>query len=599
MQANMFCSTAIVKTAMADGGFVLSSATPIGEYADRITDHLIHWAAVDPDRRFLAQRGKDGEWEGATYGEVYERARSVGQYLINAGCGPEKPVASISDNGIHAACFALGAIYAGVPLAQISTSYVKIPDAYEKLHACLSLLKPAFVYVDDISASEVVRRALGTQGEIICDRQNGSDLCLQATYGTQPVNVDAVNRSLAPGSVAKYLFTSGSTGSPKAVVNTHRMLCANQKQLQLIYPFVKEEPPVIVDWLPWSHTFGGNEVFFLVMAQGGTLYIDKGKPLGKSIEETIRNLKSVSPTIYFNVPTGFDQLVSRMEHDAELKRAFFAKLRMVFYAGAGMPQRTWTRLEEMSVESTGRPMAVVTAWGATETAPLATGVYFESHRSDNIGLPVPGCEIRFAPIGGRLELRVRGPNVMPGYLGKPELNATIFDEDGFYKTGDAASLADNENPGSGIIFGGRIAEDFKLQTGTWVSVGRLSGLLAGALMPLVTDLVVIGSGREYLSILVFLSLEAGRACAGEANATLGELAEHPRVLEAIQVAINEHNKTYSGASMRIEKFRVAADRPSAANLEITEKGSINQAAVLKSRAATIEKMYEMPGAQGR
>lgn len=591
MQMKQFGPRAIVQTPMPDGGFVLSSQVPLGPCAERITDALVHWAETNPQRVFLAQRN-GAAWETISYGRMYEQARALGQYLLDIGGGPERPVVCISENSIEAACVLLGALYAGVPVAPLSVSYARVAQAHDKLRACLELLRPGLVYVqDELGCAAAVEQLLGPRVPVM-GRQSGK-ACMGLTDAcrTPAGGVDAVNRSLKPDSVAKYLFTSGSTGTPKAVINTQGMLCANQKQLQLIFPFVQQEPPVLVDWLPWNHTFGGNEVFFLVMSQGGRLYIDEGKPVGQSIEATLANLKSVSPTMHFNVPTGFEQIVARMETDGQLKASFFARLRMVFYAGAGMPQRLWTRLEEMALESTGRSIAVVTAWGATETAPLATGVYFESHRSDNIGLPVPGCDIRFAPVDGRFELRVRGPNVMPGYLGRPELASTVFDELGFYRTGDAGSLADAADPAAGIIFEGRIAEDFKLQTGTWVAVGRLRGLLTGALMPLAADVVVAGSGQPYLSLLVFLNPQAARVCAHAPQATLEDLARHPRVLSAVQQAIDQHNALYPGASMAIRRFSLMAQAPSAQQGEITEKGSINQAAVLRNRAGIVQAMY--------
>ncbi len=594
MSVELFGPRHIVKTPMPDGGFVLASHVPLGNYAERITDSLAYWAAVDPSRVFLAQRANENalEWQSITYGEMHDKARAVGQYLLDNGCGPDRPVVILAENSIEAACLALGALYVGVPIAPITPAYAKVDQAHEKLRACLKLLQPALVYLDDaLHCESLIKEILGSQ--VLIMRSQGGDTCasLQAAAQTRPSRVDAVNRKLTPDTVAKYLFTSGSTGLPKAVINTHRMLCANQKQLQLIFPFVKQEPPVLVDWLPWNHTFGGNEVFFLVMSQGGQLYIDSGKPVGQAIEATLQNLKSVSPTIHFNVPAGFEQIVARMETDTQLKNAFFARLRMVFYAGAGMPQRLWSRIESMALESTGRSVAVVTAWGATETAPLATGVHFESHRSDNIGVPVPGCEIRFAPVNGRMELRVRGPNVMPGYLGSPELTQTAFDELGFYRTGDAGSLAEANDAGAGIIFEGRIAEDFKLQTGTWVSVGRLRGLLSGALMPLASDVVVAGAGQAYLSLLVFLNPAAARACAQDEQASLEALTRHPKVLHAVQQIIDQHNAAYPGASMNIQKFTLMAQPPSPKLGEVTEKGSINQAAVLKNRAAVVQALY--------
>jgi len=588
-----FAPADVVRVPQADGGFIVRSAQALSAYPERITDHLVRWAAKDPQRIFLAERAQDGEWATLSYGAALARARAIGQHLLNLGCGPHAPVASISENSIESACFALGALYAGVPHAPISPSYAGVAAAYDKLEACMGALRPRVVFLGspDTHGRSAARACNGMQTVFVSTVEGVLSLGANAAPEEQLQNVEFVNRQIHGDCVAKYLFTSGSTGTPKAVINTHRMLCANQEQFAALWPFVRDEPPILVDWLPWHHTFGGNEVFFLVMCRGGTLHIDAGRPVESGIDTSIANLKEISPTIYFNVPIGFDQLVTRMESDSALRDNFFRRLRMAFYSGAGMSQRTWSRLEEMCHESTGKPFAVVTAWGATETAPLATGVHFESHRSDNIGLPAPGCDIKFAPVGGRYELRVKGPNVMPGYLGRPDVTARSFDDDGYYCTGDAARLADEQNPSAGIIFGGRIAEDFKLRTGVWVSVGRLRGLLQGELSPIASHVVVAGADRDAIGIAVFINLQAARHLIGLADASLQDATAHPLVLRHVRDGIARHNERNAGASVRVGSHVVLRDPPSVEAKEITDKGSINQAAVLAHRMADIEALW--------
>lgn len=588
-----FAPADVIRIPQADGGFIVRSAQSLPTYPDRITDHLVRWAKQDPERVFLAERNENGGWTTLSYAGALTRARSIGQHLLNLGCGPDAPVASISENSIELACLSLGALYAGVPHAPISPSYAGVAAAYDKLEACMAALRPRVVFLGSPDAhARAAARACEGMATVFMSTAQGVTELGGSVDAEQSPSVELANRNISGDSVAKYLFTSGSTGAPKAVINTHRMLCANQEQFAALWPFVRYEPPVLVDWLPWHHTFGGNEVFFLAMSRGGTLYIDAGRPVESSIEKSISNLKEISPTIYFNVPVGFDQLVVRMENDTALRDNFFRRLRMAFYSGAGMPQRTWNRLEEMCLQSTGRSFSVVTAWGATETAPLSTGVHFESHRSDNIGLPAPGCDIKFAPVGGRYELRVKGPNVMPGYLGRPEVTARSFDEDGYYCTGDAAKLADEQDPSAGIIFGGRIAEDFKLRTGVWVSVGRLRGLLQGELSPIASHVVVAGADRESIGLAIFISLQAARDLTGLAQMSLQEAAVHPLVIQYVRDGIARHNEKNPGASMRVGSHVVLREPPSVEAKEITDKGSINQAAVLAHRAAELESMWD-------
>lgn len=587
-----FGPTETICSALDNGGFVLQSAQPLGEYTSRITDSLLAWARKSPGQVFLSQRDEMQVWQHLTYEQALMQARSVGQFLLDKGCDADNPLLILAENSLAAASLLLGALYVGVPVAPVSPAYIMQKGAHDKLKVCVDTLKPCVAYVGQSDWAGRLMQVCDLPVQVITPDTVPGHTVLQAVLNTKPTNaVDLANDKVGPDTVAKYLFTSGSTGTPKGVINTHRMLCANQQQLRQIFPFVLELPPVLVDWLPWNHTFGGNEVFFLAMCNGGTLHIDQGKPVGSLFEQTITNLREISPTIHFNVPLAFHQLVVRMRDDSALRESFFRRLDLMFYAGAGMPQQTWSDLEALAELVRGHRVPMVTAWGATETAPLATGVFFESHRADNVGLPVPGCEIKFAPVDGRYELRVRGPNVMPGYLGRPDLTARAFDEEGYFRSGDAASLADEREPSKGIIFEGRICDDFKLHSGTWVSVGRLRGLLMGELLPLVSDVVIAGQGQDRLGLLVFLDTGVARRHVGQNDLNYAALAHHPAIHEYVCAAIARHNAMHPGSSTRIDCYAIPTDPPSAAGREITEKGSLNQATVLSLRTKLVQEMF--------
>ncbi len=592
LMTTFFGPTETTCSPLDNGGFVLRSSQPLAEYAPRITDYLLAWAQKAPGQVFLSQRDETQAWQNLTYEQALMQARSVGQFLLDKGCDAQNPLLILAENSLATASLLLGALYVGVPVAPVSPAYVSQKGAHDKLKVCVDTLKPCVAYVGQTDWVGQLVQVCDLPLQVITPEAVPGHTPLDAVLSTEPTNAVAqANGKVGPDTVAKYLFTSGSTGAPKGVINTHRMVCANQQQLRQIFPFVLERPPILVDWLPWHHTFGGNEVFFLAMCNGGTLHIDQGKPVGSLFEQTITNLREISPTIHFNVPLAFHQLVVRMRDDSVLRESFFRRLDLMFYAGAGMPQQTWSDLEALAELVRGHRVPMVTAWGATETAPLASGVFFESHRADNVGIPVPGCEIKFAPVEGRFELRVRGPNVMPGYLGRPDLTARVFDEEGYFRSGDAASLADESEPSKGIIFEGRISENFKLHSGTWVSVGRLRGLLMGELLPLVSDVVIAGQGRDRLGLLVFLDTGVARRHVGQNDLNYAALAHHPAIHEYVCAAIARHNAMHPGSSTRIDCYAIPTEPPSAAAREITDKGSLNQANVLSHRAKVVQEMF--------
>jgi feruloyl-CoA synthase len=562
-----FAPAAVDVERRPDGTLVLRSPPALGTYARCVGDWLVDWARRAPDRVFLAERAGDG-WRRVTYAEALESVERIGASLLARGLGPDRPVAVLSDNGVDHALVVLGAMHAGVPAAPVSVAYSLQSKDYAKLRAIFALLQPGLVFATDADKYAAALEAVGAQattmGELL-DGRPGPD-------------VARAFAAIGPDTVAKVLFTSGSTGSPKGVVNTQRMLCASQEGLARGWPFLAERPPVVVDWLPWSHTFGGNHNFHLVLRNGGTLYVDDGKPAPGAIERTVRNLTDVSPTLYFNVPRGFDLLLPYLERDAALRASSFRDLDVVFYAAAALPPNLWARLEKLAQAERGGGVAMLSAWGATETSPLATQVHFPIDRAGVIGLPIAGCELKLVPSAGKLEARVRGPNVTPGYFKQPDPTRAAFDDEGFYVTGDAMKLADPARPEQGVVFDGRVAEDFKLTTGTWVRVGAVRTRFIAAADPLVQDAVITGHDRDEVGAIVFLS---------PAAASLAPDAVSARLLEAMRTLAREAD----GTSMCPRRLVVAREPLSLDRGEITDKGYVNQRAALAHRAALVEELY--------
>jgi feruloyl-CoA synthase len=551
----------------ADGSMVLRSPQKLGPQARCITEWLVRWALETPERVFLAERKGEG-WRKVSYLEAYGAARRIGQALLDQGLGQERPVAILSDNGVDHALLALGAMHVGVPVAPISPAYSLMSKDFGKLKHIFELLKPRLVYASDPQKFAPALAAV-----------NAASISVEKLLETNPGStLEREFSRIRKETVAKILFTSGSTGMPKGVVNTHGMLCANQQQLAQVWPFVEDRPPVVVDWLPWNHTFGGNHNFNLVLRNGGTMYVDGGKPVPGLAETTARNLKEIAPTMYFNVPRGFDLLIPFLEQDAALRHNFFRQLDVLFYAAAALPQNLWDRIKKLAAEEKRGDLAMLSAWGSTETAPLATSVHFSMERAGVIGLPVPGCELKLVPAAGKLEVRVRGPNVMPGYFGRPDLTQAAFDEEGFYRIGDAVKLADPADPAKGIVFDGRVAEDFKLSTGTWVHVGAVRVKLIAAGDPLIQDAVITGHDRNEIGALVFLSPAAKNRPEEEIRSLLSK-------------TLKDLSKEQSGSSMHPVRLIVMSEAPSIDANEITDKGYMNQRAVLERRAALVEMLY--------
>jgi feruloyl-CoA synthase len=598
-----FAPARVEMTPHPDGGFILRSPEPLGPYEASVGEMLRRQAKDHPARVFIAERDAAGGWRKVSYAEAREHADAIAQALLDRGLGPERPVMILSGNTVDHALLMLGGFVAGVPLVPVSVAYSLMSGDFAKLRHIFSLVRPGLVYA---ASGQMFARALDALDlddvELVvsaAEPEGRPATRFAELLRTRPTPaVDAVFARVGPDTVAKILFTSGSTGLPKGVVNTHRMLCANQQMGAQIWPFVRQTPPVLVDWLPWNHTFGGNHNFNLVLRNGGTLHIDGGKPAPQLIEQTARNLAEIAPTIYFNVPAGYNMLLPYLERDEALCRNFFRRLQLIFYAGAALPQDLWERLEALSIRTLGKRVVMTSSWGSTETAPMATSAHYLIERAGVIGIPVPGVEIKFVPSGSKLEMRVRGPNVTPGYLGRPDLTRDAFDEEGFYRIGDAGRLADPADPAKGIVFDGRTAEDFKLATGTWVHVGGLRVAALAAASPALQDTLVAGHDRNYVGLLAWPNLAACKELCRDARAHASPdlLVRAPEVVRAVREGLAAWNARQAGSSMRIGRVLLLTEPPSIDANEITDKGYINQRAALERRAAEVERLYADPPA---
>jgi feruloyl-CoA synthase len=570
------------RTDLPGGGFVLRHADDLQPYARCIGDWLEHWAATTPEAPFLAERTPGGPWRQLTYAQARAAVGRLGQALLDLRLPEGKPVVVLSDNAVDHALLTLATMHVGRAVCSVSSAYCRLTKDHTRIHAILDLLDPALVYASDPAVyGPAIAGWRGRASVVFSSNASahpgaiGFDQLL-ATAET-PAVVEAFAR-IRPETHAKFLLTSGSTGHPKVVVNDHRMLCANQQQIAQVWPFLNRHKLVLLEWLPWSHTFGANHNFHMALAHGGSLAIDEGRPVPGGIEKTVANLREVRPNFYFNVPRGFDMLLPFLEHDAAFAEAFFERLEGIFYAGAALPQSLWERMVAAAARVRARPLWFTSAWGATETAPAVTTVSWPIDRAGCIGAPLPGVALKFVPNAGKLEMRIKGPNVFPGYRHAPELTAKAFDGEGYYLIGDAGRLVDPSNPDLGVAFDGRVAEDFKLMSGTWVSVGTLRTRAVSALSPLASDVVVTGHDREEVGLLIFPSAAAKGLAP---NDLAGEIRAALQAMRAEGV----------GSSQAPTRAIVLEEPPSVDAGEITDKGYLNQRAVLARRAAVVEALY--------
>jgi feruloyl-CoA synthase len=592
----LFGPVAVDMEVRADGARVMRCGHPLGAYSPTVCHYLERWAGDAPERAFLAARAAQGAWRTLTYAEARRSVRCIAAALLTRGLDQESTIMLLSDNSIENAQLQLGALYAGVPVAPISPAYSLMSKDHGKLRYIADQLKPAVVFAQNGEQFAGALAAIADQDcEIVHVDSAVDDGATEFAELLARADEELVTRSLKaldPDAPAKILFTSGSTGQPKGVINTHRMMCSNQQAIAQMWPFLERRPPVLVDWLPWNHTFGGNHDMNMILRNGGTLYIDGGKPAPGLIDRTVENLRSVSPTLYFNVPRGFDMILPVLEADEAFRDHFFANLDLIFYAAAALPQNLWDRLEKLSTAARGTAVTMTTAWGSTETSPLATSAHYPLERAGIVGVPAPGTEIKLLPNGNKLELLVKGPNVTPGYFRRDDLTAEAFDEEGFYRIGDAGRFADPDDPARGLVFDGRVAEDFKLLTGTWVSAGEVRIATIAACSPLIQDAVVTGHDRDDVGLLVFLHPGACSQAAGKpADTPLAALIGDDTVGVMLRDGLGAYNAANPASSTCIRRILLLDEPPSIDANEITDKGYINQRAVLERRADAVERLY--------
>ncbi len=591
--------TPIVET-RADGSLLVRSAAPLGRYPRCITDALVRWAREAPDRTLFAWRRGD-DFVHLSYRDALALVRGVAQALIDRGLSEERPLAVLSGNSLEHLLLALAAQHAGVLYVPISPAYSLVSSDFSTLKHVLSRVSPGLVFASDARFGRAIDAAVDRDVEIVAQGETARIGSRGATpfeslRGTTPAgDVDRAHARVGPDTIAKILFTSGSTGTPKGVINTHRMLCANQEMIRATLPFLGDEPPVLVDWLPWHHTFGGNHNIGIALYNGGSLYLDEGRPLPGAFDESIRNLRDVAPTVYFNVPRGYEELVRALDRDPALAACFFSRLHLLFYAAASLSQTVADDLQRIAIRTCGERILLVTGLGATETAPMAIGRPWKDDSAAAIGLPVPGVEVKLAPVREKLEVRVRGPNVTPGYWKEPALTRGAFDEDGFYRMGDAARLIDPDNASKGLRFDGRIGEDFKLSSGTWVSVGPLRARAIVHLSPYVRDVVIAGHDRGEPALLAVPDLDACRAVSPDlADAPAADVLAHAAVRSALRTRLQAFAAQATGSATRIVRLTLLEEPLSLDAQEVTDKGSVNQHAVLARRAALVEELYAQP-----
>ncbi len=583
---------------LAGGVMLVKPQEALRPYPKVLTERIRHWAQQTPDKTCIAKRGPGGEWRELSYGQVMRSIESIGQALLDRGLSVERPVAILSENDLEQFLLTLAGQHVGVPIAPISPAYSLVSKDFGKLRHTFKIITPGLAFASDgVRYGPAIEAVVDEHTEIVTttappDRRKVATFA-ELLEATVTPAVAQAHAKIEPTGVAKFLFTSGSTAMPKAVINTHRMICSNQQMIAQIFGFLEDDPPVIVDWLPWNHTFGGNHDVGIAVYNGGTFYIDEGKPGPGSMEETVRNLREISTTVYFNVPKGYEDLLPFLRADRELRESFFRRLSLMFYAGAGLSQPVWDAYRELALETCGERIIMATGLGSTETSPMALQTTWETDRAGTIGIPVPGVELKIVPRDGKLEARVRGPNVTPGYWRQPELTRNVFDEEGFFSFGDAVRFIDPNDIRKGLRFDGRLGEDFKLANGTWVRVGPLRAKLTAHFSPLVRDAVITGLDRAFVGALIFPDVLACHAlCPGLPQHATKEIVEHPAVRARFQALLNSLAAESTGSSNRVARAILLEEPPSLDAGEITDKGSFNQRAVLNHRVALVEQLYQ-------
>lgn len=597
----MFAKPVVNVETREDGARILRSGIPLPDsYARCVGEWLEQWAAETPDALFLAERDATGEWRKMSWGETRRRVVSIATWLLGQNLSAERPVVILSDNSIEHALLMLAAMHIGVPSSAISSGNSLMSKDHAKLKGNIELLRPGVIYADPVEKFAPALAAIRELHDGVVVAGGNS----QPTAGTIPfaeievaadeAAVMAAFARITPDTIAKFLFTSGSVGVPKAVINTHRMLCSNQLAKELVWPFLKENRPVLVEWLPWSHTFGSNHNLNMILRWGGTIWIDDGKPTPAGLEKTVRNLKEIAPTVYFNVPRAYDMLVPLLREDKQLREIFFSRLNLIFYAGAALPHHLWEALEDLSEKTTGHKVTMVSSWGSTETAPMCTDCHFEAERPGVIGVPIPGTALKLVPSADKLEVRVKGPNVFPGYWKQPDITAKSFDDEGYYMIGDAVEFVDEAHPEKGLVFDGRVGEDFKLLTGTWVHVGSLRVAGIDAMKPVAQDIVVTGHDRDEIGFLVFPNVPECRTLCPDLppDAPLIDLLMNPAVRQRVRQGMALMKQIGGGSSTYPSRALLMAEPPSVEAGEITDKGYINQRMVLTRRADLVEYLYQ-------
>lgn len=579
-----------------DGSLIVRNCATLGPYPVSITQSLDRWARATPERVWLAERDASGGWREITYRQARNIVRRIASSLLKRNLSAERPIIILSGNSIDHALLGMAAMYAGIAYAPISPAYSLISSDHSKLKYIFTILTPGLIYAEDGRAfARAISNAAPSDCEIVTGRNTPEGIpttpFASLLEGSDGPHVDEANNKIRPETIAKFLFTSGSTGMPKGVINTQLMLCANVEMASAHFAYLKDEPPITLDWSPWNHTAGGNHDFNLILYNGGTFYIDDGKPTPGAIEATVRNLREVSPTWYFNVPKGYDALVPYLRADKALRESFLKDLKLFWYAGAGMAQHTWDALDEMAIETTGERIPVLTGLGSTETAPFAMAANQTQIGPGNIGVPARGCDMKLVPREGKWEARYKGPNITPGYWRQPELTAKAFDEEGYYCIGDGLRFVDDNDVNKGFLFDGRIAEDFKLSTGTWVAVGPLRARFIDFFAPFVQDVVIAGLNRDYLTALVFPDLSACRKHLGRPDATFADIAASREIRVEMERLLRDFAQHGTGSSNRIERIVILDRGPDIDKSEMTDKGSINQRAVLSNREEIVDLLY--------